>query len=138
MEQQVELRKVFGDVYFKAKRMPGNAFIYAQWFGVQSVETVIKGGNKVLEMIQDQPCAKLLNSNKNVIGSWDMALEWAENEWAPQMRAAGLRYLAQVVPSSIYATMTIENLIQRIGDTFEIRTFEEEAQAQAWLESIPG
>jgi hypothetical protein len=136
MEHQVELSKVFGDVYFKAARMPDNAFIYAQWFGVQSVETVMDGGYKLLEMMQDKSCARLLNSNKNVIGSWDMALAWAENEWAPQMRAAGLRYLAQVVPSSIYATITIENLIQRIDEEFEIRTFAEEEEAELWLRSV--
>jgi hypothetical protein len=136
MEEQVALSKVFGDVFFTAERMPDNAFIYARWFGVQSVETVMEGGNKLLEMIQENPCAKLLNSNKNVIGSWDMALEWAENEWAPHMRAAGLRYLAQVVPASIYATLTIENLIQRIDESFEIRTFEEDGQAEAWLRSL--
>jgi hypothetical protein len=138
MEQQVTLSKVFGDVYFTAERMPGNAFIYARWYGVQSVETVMAGGYKLLEMMQEQPCPRLLNSNKNVIGSWDMALEWAENEWAPGMRAAGLRYLAQVVPASYYATLSIESLIQRIDNTFEIRTFEEEAPAEAWLLSFAG
>jgi hypothetical protein len=136
MEQQVALSKVYGDVFFTAIRMPDNAFIYARWFGVQSVETVMQGGYQLLEMMKAKSCAKLLNSNKNVIGSWDMALEWAENEWAPQMRAAGLRFLAQVVPSSIYASLTIENLIQRIDDTFEIRTFEEEADAEAWLQAV--
>lgn len=137
MEQQVELRKVFGNVYFRANRMPGNAFIYAQWLGVQSIETVKGGGFKLLEMMLEQSCSKLLNSNKNVIGSWDMALEWAENEWAPQMQAAGLKYLAQVVPTSTFANMTIESLIHRIEEDFEIRTFEEEGQAQAWLNSLP-
>lgn len=112
MEEQVTLKKVFGEVFFPARRMEGNAFIYAQWFGVQSVETVQEGGYKLLEMIKEQPCPKLLNSNKQVFGSWDMALEWAETEWAPQMKAAGLKYLAQVVPSSIYATLSIESLIQ--------------------------
>jgi hypothetical protein len=136
MERQVELEKVFGDVFMRAGRHPGNAFIYAQWVGVQSVETVKEGGFKLLEMIKEEPCAKLLNSNEHVVGSWDMALEWAENEWAPQMRAAGLQYLAQVVPSSIYATLTIEALIQRIDDTFEIRTFQNEADAEAWLLSV--
>jgi hypothetical protein len=138
MEQQVKLSKVFGDVYFTAERMPGNTFIYARWYGVQSVETVMKGGYQLLDMMQQKPSAKLLNSNKNVIGSWDMALEWAENEWAPKMRGAGLRYLAQVVPTGIYANLSIESLIQRIDDTFEIRTFPEEAQAEAWLASLPG
>lgn len=136
MEEQVTLEKVFGDVFFTARRMEGNAFIYTQWFGVQSVETVKEGGYKMLDMIKEQPCPKLLNSNKEVIGSWDMALEWAENEWAPQMRAAGLKYLAQVVPTSIYATLTIQNLIQHIDGTFEIRTFENDADAEAWLLSL--
>ncbi|MFD3002421.1 hypothetical protein ACFS7Z_18765 [Pontibacter toksunensis] len=136
MEEQETLKKVFGNVFFTASRTDGNAFLYAQWFGVQSVETVKEGGYKLLDMMEEQSCPKLLNSNKEVIGSWDMALEWAETEWAPRMRAAGLRYLAQVVPSSIYATLTIETLIQHIDHTFEIRTFEEDADAEAWLLSL--
>ncbi|WP_162052942.1 hypothetical protein [Pontibacter pamirensis] len=136
MEEQVTLKKVFGDMFFTAERMEGNAFIYSQWYGVQSVETVKEGGYKLLEMLKEQPCSKLLNSNKQVIGSWDMALEWAETEWAPLMRAAGLKYLAQVVPSSIYATLTIEKLIQQIDDEFEIRTFQEDADAETWLLSL--
>lgn len=136
MEQQVELKKVFGDVFIRIKIMPGDAFIFAHWQGVQSAETVMQGGYKIIEMLQASSCTKLLNSNKHVIGSWDMALEWAENVWAPEVRAAGLRYLAQVVPTSIYASMTIESLIQRIDSDFEIRTFEDEALAEAWLRSV--
>jgi hypothetical protein len=136
MEEKVELAKVFGDVFFTASREGGNNYIYAQWFGVQSVETVQEGGYKLLEMMKEKPTSKLLNSNKQVVGSWDMALEWAETEWAPQMRAAGLRYLAQVIPTSIFATLTIENLIRKIDEEFEIRTFDEDTAAAAWLLSI--
>ncbi|MFT2009103.1 hypothetical protein ACMA1I_10550 [Pontibacter sp. 13R65] len=136
MEQQVELKKVFGDVFFKAKRINNGSILYAQWLGVQSVETVKEGGYKLLEMIKENPCSKLLNSNKNVVGSWDMALDWAEDTWTPLMKDAGLRYLAQVLPTSIYATFTIENLIQRIDKDLEIRIFEEDAAAEAWLRSV--
>jgi hypothetical protein len=136
MEQQVKLKKVFGDVFFTATRMQTGSILYAEWYGVQSVETVKEGGYKMLEMIKERPYAKLLNSNKNVVGSWDMALDWAENIWTPQMKAAGLRYLAQVVPSSIYATLTIESLIQRIDKEFVIRIFEDEKEAEAWLRSV--
>ena len=130
------MSKIYGDVFFTASRMEDNAYIYARWFGVQSVETVMQGGYKLLEMMQARPCARLLNSNKNVIGSWDMALDWAEHEWAPQMRVAGLRYLAQVVPSSIFAMITIENLVRQIGNEFEVRMFNEDAEAEAWLLSV--
>lgn len=72
MEQQVELKKVFGDVFFKAERIKDGSILYAQWFGVQSVETVKDGGFKMLKLIHAQPYSKLLNSNKNVVrfGAW--------------------------------------------------------------------
>ena len=136
MEQQVELKKVFGDVFVKIKILPGNAFVLAQWQGVQSEETVMQGGYKIIEMVKACSCTKLLNSNKDVIGSWDMALEWAEKVWTPSIKAAGLKFLAQVIPSSIYASISIENLIHRIDNEFEIRTFEDEALAEAWLRSV--
>ena len=136
MERKVTLKKVFGEEYLRIEVMPSNAFINAQWSGVQSVETVKEGGYKILETIRESGCHKLLNSNKNVIGSWDLALDWADNEWAPAVRIAGLRYMAQVVPSSIYAAMTIESLLPRIDGNFEIRTFDEDADAEAWLRSV--
>jgi hypothetical protein len=136
MKKKIALKKVFGDVYFTAERRDENAYIYAQWFGVQSVETVKEGGYKLLEMMQHRPCPKLLNCNRNVIGAWDMALDWAEKEWTPQMKKAGLRCLAQVVPTSIFAAMTIESLIYKIDNEFEIRTFESDAAAIAWLRSV--
>lgn len=136
MEQQVELKKVFGDVFFKAQRINNGSILYAQWNGVQSVETVMQGGNKLMEMIRETPYSKLLNSNKNVVGSWDMALDWVENTWTPEMKAAGLRYVAQVLPSSIYATLTIESLIKRIDKKLEIRMFESDEEAEAWLRSL--
>ena len=136
MEQKIALKKVFGDVYFTAERIDENAYIRAQWFGVQSVETVKEGGYTLIKMMHESPSSKLLNCNKNVVGAWDMALEWAETEWTPQMKKAGLRYLAQVVPASIFATMTIESLILKIDETFEIRTFEKEADAIAWLRTV--
>jgi hypothetical protein len=136
MEQKIELKKVFGDVFFTAKRMENGTILQAQWYGLQSVETVKEGGAKLLEMINEKPCNKLLNCNKNVVGSWDMALDWVQNTWTPQMKAAGLRYLAQVVPPSIYVNLTIEKLIQRIDKDFEIRVFEDVGEAEAWLRSI--
>ncbi|MFC6998754.1 hypothetical protein [Rufibacter roseus] len=136
MEEQIELKKVFGDVFFRAGRKEDKSILYAYWYGVQSEETVKDGGYKMLSLIKEKPYNKLMNSNEHVIGSWDMALEWAENEWAPAMRKAGLRYLAYVVPASIFATLTVESLIQRIDDEFEIRTFKSEEQAEQWLMSV--
>lgn len=135
MEQQVRLSKFYGDVFFVAEYMHDNDYIYARWYGVQSVETVKQGGQKLLDMLREKPCNKLLNSNKNVIGSWDMALDWVKSEWVPQAQALGLHYFAQVFPASYYATLTAGSLVQRINEDFEIRTFEDDAEAAVWLRS---
>ncbi|GAA4295942.1 hypothetical protein [Nibribacter koreensis] len=134
--EKVELKRVFGDVYCRISRKSDNSIVHAQWFGAQSEETVKGGGLKMLELMRERPYAKLLNCNKEVIGSWDTALEWVETEWAPEMRKAGLRYLAYVVPTSVFATMTVEMAIQRLGDDFEIRTFDDEQNAESWLISL--
>lgn len=138
MLEKIKLKKVFGDIFFTGIRVETarGAYIYAQWFGVQSVETVKEGCNKMLDIMKETPCTKLLNSNKEVIGSWDMAIDWVQHEWAPKMRAAGMQYIAQVIPTSIYATLTIESLIQKIDNDFEIRTFDEIEDAEAWLASF--
>ncbi|AKQ45808.1 hypothetical protein TH63_09390 [Rufibacter radiotolerans] len=137
-EEQVELKRVYGNVFCRISRNSENSIVHARWFGPQSEETVKEGGQKLLELMSGKPYAKLLNCNREVIGSWDMALEWVQSEWAPQMRKEGLQYLAYVVPTSIYAIMTVESLIQRIDDTFEIRTFDDEQKALTWLLSQAG
>ncbi len=48
MEDQVELKKVFGDVFFRARRSQTDSLLYGYWYGVQSVETVKEGGYKFL------------------------------------------------------------------------------------------
>ncbi len=71
------MEKVFGDVFFTSERLEDTVYIKAQWFGVQSVETVKEGDDTLLELMQEYSCPRLLNSNKKSDRSWDMVLEWA-------------------------------------------------------------
>lgn len=136
MEHQIELKKVFGEVFLTIDVAPDNTFINAQWSGVQSEETVMEGCEKLLELAQTYKCPGLLNSNKKVIGSWNMAVNWAANEWAPRMRAAGIKYFAQVLPSTILAATSIESFLQEVTGEFEIRNFDNDVNAENWLRSV--
>jgi hypothetical protein len=55
-------------------------------------------------MTQEQPCPRLLNSNKNVIGPGGMALAWAEN--AGGEKAAN--FISFIVDLSCFLTLTPE------------------------------
>lgn len=132
-----ELRKPNGDVYLVAERMPGNTYILAQWTGRQNLATVKEGGNYYIEMMEQEPCAKLLNSHKELVGPWDIANDWIVQEWTPKVRALGLRYMAQVLAYGVYGQMSFYQLHQRIDDQFEIKMFENEEAARDWLLQLP-
>ncbi|NDK56282.1 hypothetical protein [Pontibacter fetidus] len=134
---RIDLRKENGDVFCSFERMPDNAYTYALWQGRQTIDTVKKGGNFFVDRMREQSCSKLLNSHKELIGPWDMANDWITTEWTPKVIELGLRYMAQVLAPGIYGQTSFHLLHQRIGDLFEIKMFDDEASASAWLLSLP-
>lgn len=134
--ERKEFRKANGDVFLIAERMPDNAYIHARWIGIQSIETVMQGGNYYATMLQTQPCARLLNDHKELIGPWDVANQWIVNEWTPKVLGLGLQYMAQVLAPGIYGKMSFHQLHQQIENMFEIRMFEDPELAKKWLQEV--
>ena len=130
---KTELKKANGDVFLIAERMPDNAYIHARWIGMQTLETVKKGGLFYLDMLIKQPCEKLLNDHSELIGPWLVANDWIVSEWTPKVRALGLRHMAQVLAPGIYGKMSFHELHQRIDDNFDIMMFDDPKNAKDWL-----
>ncbi|RDC65021.1 hypothetical protein [Adhaeribacter pallidiroseus] len=137
MADKTELKKANGDVFLIAERMPDNSYVLAQWIGLQNIETVMQGGNYYIELLQKQPCPKLLNSHAELIGPWNVANDWIVQAWTPRVRALGLRYMAQVLAPGVYGQMSFHQLHQRISNVWEIKMFDDEPSAQDWLLSVP-
>lgn len=78
----------------------------------------------------------MLNDNRGVLGSWKQANEWIEKEWMPQALAAGLRYHAHMVAPGVFGQASAEDMHLRVGDSFQMRLFEEPEEAQAWLRQM--
>ncbi|PSR56260.1 hypothetical protein AHMF7605_23540 [Adhaeribacter arboris] len=134
---KIELKKENGDVFLIAERMPDNSYVLAQWIGIQTLDTVRQGGNHYIKMLQNQPCAKLLNSHAELIGPWTVANDWIVQVWTPKVQALGLRYMAQVLAPGVYGQMSFHQLHQRLSNTWEIKMFDDEPSARDWLLSLP-
>jgi hypothetical protein len=130
---KIELKKDNGDVFVEFKRVGENSYLQANWIGRQTIETVRQGGSYYIQLLQEQPCSKLLNNHHELIGPWDIANDWIVEEWTPRVRALGLTHLAQVLAPGIYGQMSWHQLHQRIDDRFEIKLFDDEAAARSWL-----
>ncbi len=133
---KVELKKPNGDVFLIAERMPDNLYIHAQWIGIQTLDTVMQGGSHYIKMLQEQPCSRLLNNHKELIGPWEVANDWIVSFWTPKVMELGLQYMSQVLAPGIYGKMSFHHLHQHIGDKFQIKMFEDVPPALDWLLNV--
>lgn len=129
-------RRPDGHVYLTVYRDREHDWIHALWSGVQTLDTIQTGGLAYLEMLAAEPCARLLNDHRELIGRFTDANDWIARVWTPQVIGAGVRYFAQVLSPGIFGQLSMQDLQQRIGNQFELRMFGELAQAQAWLRSV--
>ncbi|WP_299826254.1 hypothetical protein [uncultured Pontibacter sp.] len=129
------LKKANGDVFFEVRRSSDNAFIIANWVGIQSLETIVMGGNHILAMLRERPCQGLLNSNRELIGPWEVAVNWLAYKWAPQAKTIGLRYYAHVLSPGIYGKRSFDAVYPSLKSNFNAHAFESEDAAEVWLQS---
>ncbi len=109
-------------------------YLYCNWKGFQTVDSVKGGGNKILELFRQRRCRKVLNDNRLVTGPWQGAAEWAAKEWFPAMYGAGLKHFAWVVSPSISGQLSIEKTLSEAEMKDEITcTFDSFESAHKWL-----
>lgn len=128
-----ELQKANGDVFCEIRRSPDNAFIYVNWIGIQSLETIVMGCNQVLHLLKEKPCAAILNNNREVVGPWEIAISWLSNKWVPQVKALGVRYFAHVLSYGVFGKRSFEKLKPELKLHFKVKSFDDEAMAEEWI-----
>ena len=114
--------------------MPDNSYIYVEWIGIQSLETVMMGGKKILAMLVEQPCTSILNSNKELIGPWNVAINWLSYRWAPQAQELGVKYYAHVLSPGVFGQRSFQLMQPVLNTHFKVKSFEDESTAEAWLQ----
>ena len=65
--------------------------------------------------------------------------KWVVDDWTPRAVAAGLRYTAFVLPTSVVSKMALQRMNQTIADrTLEMAYFDNLEDARRWLASVGG
>ncbi|MFA1770414.1 hypothetical protein ACD591_03860 [Rufibacter glacialis] len=130
---KMELKKPNGDVYFEAWRLSDNSCIKVNWIGIQSLETVVMGGNLVLTMLREKSCPAILNSNRELIGPWESSANYMAQKWAPSAKRLGLQYFAHVLSPGIFGRRSFDLFLQLLTTPLTVKSFEDEETADAWL-----
>ena len=108
-------------------------WIYADWKGYQTENSVKNGCEKVLESLKAFHCSKVLNDNTRVIGIWTPASVWVGSNWLPRMKDAGLKYFAWIYSQSVMSRVSTDESIRNTDIPDIVQTFEDIGMAKKWL-----
>lgn len=111
-------------------------WLYADWQGPQTLETVQVGSAQLVEQLRRERCEKLLNDNRAVHGMWMDGSEWIARDLPPALEAAGLRYVAWVYSPEVFSRLSAQRAMEQSGRRFLTLAFEDLSAARAWLESM--
>jgi len=130
---QQQFKNPFGKTYLVIEHDAEHNWLYNNWQGLLSTDTVMQGCTGVLHLLEATRCPYLLNDNRAVIGSWKQANDWIEREWMPKALGAGLRRFAHIVAPGVFGLASAEEMHLRVGHRFEMRLFEDIGAARQWL-----
>lgn len=110
-------------------------WIYVNWRGYQNFDSVVAGCEKLLELMKEHACYKILNDNTLVEGQWSTASKWGGDIWIPAMREAGLKWFAWVYSQSMFSRLSTDKMIKRANNPDYIKIFDHIDLAEDWLRS---
>lgn len=113
-------------------------WLYAEWRGEQSEDSIRQGCELVLHHLAAQHCHKILNDNSSATGDWSITAKWLATYFLPQAGELGLQYVASVYSPGIisrYSTALALDYFRQEAPW--ALAFDNLAAACTWLENCP-
>lgn len=130
-ELRSSTNKTFLTIYFDEQEN----WVYNNWTGYVSPDNVKQGALAVLEAFKNFKTQFGLNDNQELVGTWDQAVDWIEEEWIPGASEAGLRFYAHIVNQEAFAAASAADMLSRIKGEFTMKIFSNSLDAKQWLYS---
>ncbi|MFD1257022.1 PAS domain S-box protein [Mucilaginibacter terrae] len=115
------------------KYHPEDNYIEVNWKGFHNLYSIKDNCYKILHFMKETCCAAILNSNLDVLGSWDDAMDWVAKEWFPLMDDAGLQYFAWIYSPSTFSKFSTSHTVALIETRICLKEFDDKDEALRWL-----
>ena len=111
-------------------------WIYADWTGFQTTETIKDGSEQVLQAIKKSGVHKLINDNTHLTGMKANAVEWLATNLAPRLQSAGLQYLSWIYKTNSFSEASADLVLSNSETDIIVIVFDNVAMAEKWLRSV--
>ncbi|AKD04805.1 hypothetical protein POKO110462_10025 [Pontibacter korlensis] len=133
--RQTRSELLYRDTTIAIEFNPADEWIYVNWKGYQNRESVMDGCEKILELMIEHACFRILNDNTNVEGQWSAASRWLAEDWFPRMHEHGLQLFAWVYSSSVLSRLSTDKAVRLADYPDYIKSFDNIEHAKDWLRS---
>ncbi|WP_406826154.1 MASE3 domain-containing protein [Pedobacter sp. KACC 23697] len=106
----------------------------ANWTGHQNFRSVQNGGLQMIALLKSSGLKKVLNDNREVLGNWSEASDWAGKVWFPMMIEAGLQDFAWIFSPSIFSQLAAQKSFDVSDGKANVRFFYDMEEAKRWLQ----
>lgn len=107
--------------------------IDANWTGFQDQESVKRGCMLMLDMVMKYKCTKIVNDNREVLGTWSEASEWVGESFFPLLEKGGLKYLAWVFSTSVFSQLSAKKSVDVSMNNITTQFFTDISFAEQWI-----
>jgi len=111
-----------------------NQWLYTNWTGTPSVETVKEGLEAILTFLKMPGINKILNDNRQLKGTWTGAIDWITNDWSPRALATGYRATAMIYSPDVFGKFSVDTFLkQNESSPIQQMPFHSFKEAAEWL-----
>lgn len=132
----IENKIYYKDDSVSVKYLKEQQRVQVEWTGFQNFDSIKTGCLKVLKILKDNRCNKMLIDNTYVLGSWADAAEWVGIEWFPMIEEAGLQYLAWIHSASTFDQLSLRETVNAKVGNVETQLFHNIEEATLWLAKV--
>ena len=109
--------------------------VVMKWHDFAQGEDFREGLNAGLELVQNKGATNWLADLREMGTVSDEDQEWSNNDWFPRALESTLARMAIVQPESVVANMSVENIMQEVGDgNLTTHHFDDRTDAKEWLQ----
>jgi hypothetical protein len=119
--------------HFVLSYIQADQWIYAEWIGEQTLETVIYNCKQITDAVKKYACTKVLNDNRRLSGNWVNAIDWVEKEWIPNLFIGGCEYFAWVQSECLRSQASVQETVKLNFRNIKVLIFDDIEAAKAWL-----
>ncbi len=82
--------------------------MWLYWIGRQTISSILEHGDRILQLVKDNPIEIIINNNEVVEGSWEDIAGWVKTSWFGKIMAYNVKFFAWIMPKDQDAINSVQ------------------------------